>query len=106
MAKEASRVRRTLQFRFRLPGANPAHILSMMKAAAPFYGAFGAKGARLLQNVDDPARFVHEIEYELHEVIEFNRQRVASDAGVQAYLQSWRSMFPGGVEIDVYLEIE
>ena len=60
---------------------------------------------RLLQNVDDPARFVQEIEYELPEVVEFNRQRVASDPRVQAYLQTWRSMLPGGIEIDVYQEI-
>jgi hypothetical protein len=24
---------------------------------------------------------------------------------VQVYLQAWRSMFPGGVEIDVYREM-
>jgi hypothetical protein len=106
MAKDPPKVRRTLQFRFTLPGANPAHILSMMKAAAPFYDVFGGARARLLQNVDDPARFVHEIEYELHEVIEINRQRVASDPRVQTYLQTWRSMLPNGVEIDVFREIE
>jgi hypothetical protein len=54
--------------------------------------------------VDDPARFIHEIEYDTHEVIEINRQRVASDPRVQAYLQTWRSLLPGSVEIDVYRE--
>jgi uncharacterized protein YbaA (DUF1428 family) len=103
---DPGRVRRTLQFKFTLPGANPEHIVSMLKAAAPFYEVFGAGNARLLQNVDDPARYVHEIEYETHEVIELNRQRVASDPRVQAYLQTWRSLFPGGVEIDVYQEID
>ena len=48
----------------------------------------------------------HEIEYDTHEVIEVNRQRVASDPRVQAYLQTWRSMFPGAVEIDVYQEVD
>jgi hypothetical protein len=66
----------------------------------------GVRGAamRLLQNVDDPARFIQEIEYDTHEVIELNRQRVASDPQVQAYLRTWRSFFPGSVEIDVYQE--
>jgi hypothetical protein len=50
---------------------------------------------RLLQNVDDPARFIQEIEYDTHEVVELNRQRVASDPQVQAYLRTWRSFFPG-----------
>jgi hypothetical protein len=106
MANDVPKVRRTLQLKFTLPGANPAHLISMVKAAQPFYEVFGAGRARLLKNVDDPARFIHEIEYELHEVIELNRQRVASDPRVQAYLQSWRSLFPGGVEIDVYEEVE
>ncbi len=105
MAKAPPKVRRTLQFRFTLPGANPAHIASMLKAAAPFYEVFGAGRTRLIQNVDDPARFVQEIEYELPEMVEFNRQRVASDPRVQAYLQTWRAMFPGGIDIDVFQEI-
>jgi len=104
MANEASTVRRTLQFKFTLPGANAAHLVSMIKAAAPFYEMFGGARARLLQNVDDPARFVHEIEFELPEVVEFNRQKAASDPRVQAYLATWRSLLPGAVEIDVYQE--
>jgi hypothetical protein len=103
---QSQTVRRTVQFKFTLPAANTSHFASMLKSAAPFYEAFGGRRVRLLQNVDDPSRFVHEIEYETHEFIELNRQRVASDARVQAYLQTWRSMFPGSVEIDVYQEVE
>ena len=77
----------------------------MTKAAWPFIAAFGGKRVRLLQNVDDPARFVQEIEYETHEAIELNRHRIASDVRVQAYLQAWRSWLGGTVEIDVYQEI-
>jgi hypothetical protein len=77
-----------------------------VKAAAPFYEAIGGRRVRLLQNVDDPGRFVHEIEYETHEVIELNRQRVASDPRVQAYLATWRTVFPGSIEIDVYREAD
>jgi len=98
-------IRRTLQFKFTLPGGDPRHMVAMLQAARPFIEAWGGKRSRLLRNVDDPARFVHEIEYETHEAIELNRQRIASDPRVQGYLQTWRSMFPGGVEIDVYDEI-
>src|ERR1700752_2182127 len=101
---QSQTVRRTVQFKFTLATANSGHFASLLKAAAPFYEAFGGRRVRLLQNVDDPSRFVHEIEYETHEVIELNRQRVASDPRVQAYLMTWRSMFPGSVEIDVYQE--
>jgi hypothetical protein len=104
MAKKSQTVRRTLQFKFTLPAADSAQLASFVKSAAPFYQAFGGGRVRLLQNVDDPARFIHEIEYETHEVIELNRQRVAGDPRVQAYLQTWRALLPGSIEIDVYRE--
>ena len=104
MPSESQTVRRTVQLKFTLPAANSAHLASLMRAAAPFYEAFGSRRVRLLQNVDDPARFIHEIEYDTHEFIELNRQRVASDPRVQAYLQTWRSLLPGSIEIDVYQE--
>jgi hypothetical protein len=106
MANASQTVRRTVQFKFTLSTVDSGHLASMLRSAAPFYEAFGGRRIRLLQNVDDPARFVHEIEYDTHEVIELNRQRVASDPRVQAYLQTWRSMFPGAVEIDVYQEVD
>ena len=104
MANGSTTVRRTLQFKFTLPAGDPAQLAPVMKAAWPFIEAFGGKRMRLLRNVDDPARFVQEIEYETHETIELNRQRIASDWRVQAYLQGWRSLLGGSVEIDVYQE--
>jgi uncharacterized protein YbaA (DUF1428 family) len=104
MANESQTVRRTVQFKFTLPAANSSHLASLLKAAAPFYEAFGGQRIRLLQNVDDPARFIQEIEYETHEVLELNRQRIASDPRVQAYLATWRTLLPGSIEIDVYQE--
>ena len=104
MAKkpEARTVRRTLQFKFTLPNADSGHILSMVKAATPFWEAFGGARIRLLQNVDDPARFIQEIEYDTHEALELNRQRLASDPRFQAYVQTWRQLLGGALEIDVY----
>lgn len=104
MANGSTTVRRTLQFKFTLPTATPSQLAFLAQAAWPFIAAFGGKRVRLLQNVDDPARFVQEIEYETHESIELNRQRIASDPRVQAYLQTWRSLLGGTVEIDVYQE--
>jgi hypothetical protein len=105
MATESQTVRRTVQFKFTLPAANTGHLASLLRSAAPFYEAFGGRRVRLLQNVDDPSRFIHEIEYDTHEVLELNRQRVASDPRLQAYLQTWRSLMPGSVEIDVYEDV-
>ena len=106
MADESSTVRRTLQFKFTIPAANAAQLRALLQAAQPFHAAFGAKKFRLLQNVDDPARFVHEIEYETQEALELNRQRLASDPRTQMYLQSWKTMLGATVEIDVYQDVE
>jgi hypothetical protein len=107
MAKKPPRtVRRTLQFKFTLPNVDSDHLLAMVKATAPFFEAFGNAQVRLLQNVDDPARFIHEIEYDAHETLELNRQRIASDPRFQAYIQTWRSLLAGAVEVDVYQTVK
>jgi hypothetical protein len=105
MANEDAKVRRTLQVRFTLPTAEPGQLIAMIKAAAPFYQMLGNAQVRLLQNVDDPARLIQEIEYEAHEDWELSRQKIAGDMRMQAFLQTWRTMFPGALEIDVFQEV-
>lgn len=105
MSDDDPKVRRTLQLRFTLPTPDSSHLVTMIKAAAPMYQMFGSAQVRLLQNVDDPTKFVQIIEYEADEGWELNRQRLAGDARMQAFLQGWRAMFPGGLEIDVYQEV-
>jgi hypothetical protein len=102
---EKPKVRRTLQLRFTMPTADSSQMVAMIKAATPFYQMFGKAEVRLLQNVDDPAKFIQQIEYEADEGWELNRQRLASDARMQTYLQTWRTMFPGALEIDVFEEV-
>jgi hypothetical protein len=103
MAKDQKTARRIVQFRFTLP-AGHEHLLPMIKNAAPFYQLFGKAQVRLLQNVDDPTRFVQEIDYDAPEDLEANRQQIASDPRVQAYMQTWRSMFAGAIDVDVFRE--
>ena len=99
--KPDRKIRRTLHFKFTLAGASE-QMIAMIKSAAPLYQMFGDAQVRLLQNVDDPSRFLQEIEYEAPESMELNRQQLASDPRVQSYMMAWRSMFPGGVEIEVF----
>jgi len=103
--KRAAKVRRTLQLRFTLPAGETGHLVAMIKAATPFYQMFGSANVRLMQNVDDPAKFIQEIEYESTEDWEINRQKIAGDLRMQTYLQAWRAMLPGAPEIDVYQEV-
>jgi DNA/RNA-binding domain of Phe-tRNA-synthetase-like protein len=98
-----AKVRRILHIRFALPGVDAAHLQAILNASTPFLKMIGGTGVRLLQNVDDPARYVQEIEYESAESIEVNRQRIASDPHLQQYLQAWRAI--GASEVDVYRDV-
>jgi len=101
----APKVRRTLQIRFTAPSADPKRLHAMMQAARSFYELFGGREVHLMQNVDDPARFVQIIEYETDANLEMTRQQFASDSRMQAALQMWRSMVAGGVEFEVYRDV-
>jgi hypothetical protein len=99
-------IRRVLQFKFTLPTTEPTQFLSFIRAAEPYYELFGGKQVRLLQNVDLPAQFIQIVDYEVHESFETNRQQLAGDPRLQAFLQGWRSLFPGTVEVDVFRVID
>jgi hypothetical protein len=105
MSDEEVKVWRTLHLKFTLPGADSEQLSSMMRSAAPFFQMFGKAHFRLLQNADDPTKFIQVVEYETPEAFELNRQSLASDSRFQAYLQMWRAMLPGALEVDVYQEI-
>ena len=106
MGNDEKTVRRTLHCRFTLTGADPAHLLQMMKAAAPFYQTFSNARMRLLQNVDDPSRYLQIIEYDAPKTLEANRQQIASDPRMQSFLQTWRSVWPGASDFEIYQEVE
>ena len=93
MSNGEAKIRRTLHFKFTLTGASE-QMIAMIKSAAPLYQMFGDAQVRLLQNVDDPGRFLQEIEYDAPEALEQNRQQIASDPRVQAYLKAGARCFP------------
>jgi len=102
---KGAKVIRTLHFKFTMPAADPAQLSALIKSAKPFYEFFGTTRVRLMQNVDDPARFIQVIDYETDAEVELNRQRIASDPRLQGFIQAWRTMLPGAVEVDVYQEV-
>jgi hypothetical protein len=107
MAKDRDqKVLRTLQLRFTLPTTEPNQFVSFIKAAEPYYELFGGREVRLLQNVDQPSQFIQLVDYEINETFETSRQQIAGDPRLQTFLQAWRQIFPGTVEIDIFREIE
>ena len=101
---DADKVKRILQMKARALG-DPQQVLSLMRTATPFYRALGATNFRVLQNVDDPAQFVIEIEYEAAAALELNRQKVASDPMVRTFLHGWKQMLAGSADVDVYQDV-
>lgn len=105
MPNESNAVRRTLHFKIRTPTVDTKQLFPFIKAAIPFYEAFGRTRIRLLHNVDDPTQFLQVVEYEVDQTFEMNRQKIASDPTMRAFLQTWRTLLAQAVEIDVYEDV-
>jgi len=88
--------------RSRIPNA----VGDMIRLRHQHFDMLGGKQVRLLQNVDNPAQFIQIIDYEIHQSFETSRQQIAGDPRLQTFLQAWRQMFPGTVEVDVFREVE
>jgi hypothetical protein len=107
MATDSTKkLRRILQLKFTLPAAEPNALIAVINATRPYYELFGGKAMRLLQNVDQPAQFIQIIDYDIDESFETSRQQLAGDPRLRTFLQAWRIMFPGTVEIDIFRESE
>src|ERR1700756_1681884 len=104
MADGPSSVARFLQVKSRPRTADTTQLLPLMKAALPMLEAMGAR-VRLMRNADDHAQFVQIIEYQTDPTLEASRQKVASDPMLRNYMQAWRAVFPGPMEIDVYEDV-
>jgi hypothetical protein len=103
MADESA-VKRVLHMKIRTLG-DPSQMITLLQGATPFYRAFGGGRVRFLQNVDEPAQFLIEIEYEADPAFELNRQQVLSIPAVRTALQGWRQMLAGSAEMDVYADV-
>jgi hypothetical protein len=104
MAGTTENVTRFLHIKFRAPAVDATQLLPMMTAALPMLEAMGAR-VRLMRNADDPSQFVQIIEYRMDPALEASRQKVASDPMLRNYMQVWRTIFPGPVEMDVYEDV-
>ena len=104
MAEPETGVKRVLQIKARALG-DPAQVLALIRSAAPFYRALGGARFRVLQNVDDPAQLLVEIEYEADAALELNRHKLASDPMVRTLLQGWRTILAGNADMDVYQDV-
>jgi hypothetical protein len=101
---ESEAVKRVLQMKLRAIG-DPVQVLALIRSGAPFYRNLGGGAFRLLQNVDDPAQIVIEIDYQADAALELNRQKIAADPMVRNILQGWRTILAGNADVDVYEDV-
>jgi len=104
MADAEQEVKRVLQIKMRALG-DAGQVLALIRSAAPFYRTLGGTSFRLLQNVDDRAQILIEIEYAANAALELNRHKVASDPMVRTFLQGWRAILAGSADMDVYEDV-
>jgi hypothetical protein len=97
-------LKRVLHMKLRALG-DPGQLLVLIASAKPFYRTLGGAGFRVLQNVDDPAQLLIEIEYAADASLELNRHKVASDPMVRTFLQGWRAILAGSADVDVYEDV-
>jgi hypothetical protein len=97
-------LRRVLQIKMRALG-DPGQVLALINSAGPFYRTLGGASFRVLQNVDDRAQILVEIEYAAHAALELNRHKLASDPMVRTFLQGWRAILAGSADMDVYEDV-
>jgi hypothetical protein len=97
-------VKRVLQIKMRALG-DAAQVLTLIRNSAPFYRTLGGAQFRVLQNVDDPAQFLVEIEYVSNAALELNRHELASNPMMRTFLQGWRTMLAGSADMDVYQDV-
>ena len=106
MGNDAPKAKRILHIKIKTPSADVTALLTtMMKNALPLYKTFGDARVRLLRNADNQTQFLQVIEYETDQTFELNRQKLASEPMIHNYLQAWRTLFPGAIEVDVYEDI-
>ena len=104
MSEPDESLHRVLQIKARALG-DPEQVLALIRSAAPFYRTLGGTSFRVLQNVDDRAQLLVEIEYAAHAALELNRHKLASDPMVRTFLQGWRAILAGSADMDVYEDV-
>ncbi len=104
MSEPEEDLKRVLQIKMRALG-DPAQVMALINSAGPFYRTMGGASFRVLQNVDDRAQILVEIEYAAHAALELNRHKLASDPMVRTFLQGWRAILQGSADMDVYEDV-
>ncbi|MBZ0171654.1 MAG: antibiotic biosynthesis monooxygenase [Phycisphaerales bacterium] len=90
-----------LHLRIRVkPGGREA-LLSFLREAVPFYESPGGITMRLLEDHDDPDRFVEVVEYASERAYQDDQRRVEHDEKMKSYLKRWRNLLaePPAVEV-------
>lgn len=84
---------------------NEEKLTEFLRRARPYYEAPGGIRVRLIEDADNPRRFIEIIEYESEEVFERDHLRLDTDSAMRSYLDEWHSLLDGEVRVQKYLDL-
>lgn len=91
-----------LHLRIRVIPGKRDDFLAFLSDAIPFYEAPGGIRIRVLQESQDPDRFIEVVEYRDQEAYERDQIRVESDPAMKERLARWHALLAGPVEVETY----
>ena len=96
----------TLHLRIRVhPGGEGRDaLLTFLRDAVPFYESPGGIRVRLIEDHDDPDRFIEIVEYNTERAYLDDQHRVEHDPEMKGYLARWRGLLAEPPCVEVYRE--
>lgn len=93
-----------LHLRIKVPNTKD-ELFSFLRDAIPYYESPGGVRVRLLRSLENPTRFVEIVEYDSREAFDNDQRRVTEDPRMRSYLQAWRSLLVGDVQVESYEDV-
>ena len=91
-----------LHLRIRVASGDRDAFLAFLRGAVPFYESPGGIRIRLLEDRDDPERFVEVVESATERAYLDDQKRVEEDPEMKAYLSRWRELLAEPPTVEVY----
>ena len=97
--------RRIVHLRLITRTGDHEELAAFLKQAIPFYESLAGVRVRLLRSVEHPERYIEVIEYESIEALENDEKRLSGDPQMQRFIERWRKLLKGGVEVETYEDV-
>jgi quinol monooxygenase YgiN len=94
-----------LHLGIRVTEGNEERLLALLREAVPYYEQPGDIRIRLLRSRSEPRRFIEVVEYADRSAHDRDQIRVANEPRMKGFLERWRALLEGPVEVETYEEV-